>query len=72
MAQAEVLFLSFRGLVEEIDRNEIVRAGTAQEEAGHVRSRRSSVSTIASEPKRDLVSDELRELLLNAGSKNNL
>ena len=69
LAQAEVLFLSFRGMVEEVDRNELVRAGQAElEEQDSIRKRRGSVSTIGSEPKRDLVSDDLRDLLVGWGS----
>ena len=51
-------------MVEEVDRNELVRAGQAGLlEQEILRKRRGSVSTIGSEPKRDLVSDDLRDLL---------
>lgn len=77
LAQAEVLFLSFRALVEEVDRNELVRSGVArmreEQENSHntgnvFMRRRGSVSTNASEPRKDLVSDDLRELLVGWGS----
>lgn len=71
LAQAEVLFLSFRSMVEEVDRNELVRAGQAGllEQDNTLRKRRGSVSTIGSEPKRDLVSDDLRDLLVGWSSR---
>lgn len=78
IAQAETLFLSFRSLVEEIDRNELVRAGqVALDESNYssgsgmygMRKRRGSTSTVGSEPKRDLVSDDLRDLLAGWGSR---
>lgn len=77
LAQAEVLFLSFRSLVEEVDRNELVRSGVArmreEQENSHntgnvFMRRRGSVSTNGSEPRKDLVSDDLRELLVGWGS----
>ncbi|KAJ9096118.1 hypothetical protein QFC19_007344, partial [Naganishia cerealis] len=89
LAQAEVLFLSFRSLVEEVDRNEIIRVGMinaaiAEEErreeeaavadatgSSGLRRRRGSHSSTKSgksvreEEKRELVPDELRELLIS-------
>ncbi|KAJ9122581.1 hypothetical protein QFC22_002010 [Naganishia vaughanmartiniae] len=89
LAQAEVLFLSFRSLVEEVDRNEIIRVGMinaaiADEErreeetavadamgSSGLRRRRGSHSSTKSgksvreEEKRELVPDELRELLIS-------
>ncbi|KAJ9098700.1 hypothetical protein QFC21_004348 [Naganishia friedmannii] len=89
LAQAEVLFLSFRSLVEEVDRNEIIRVGMinaaiAEEErreeeiavadatgSSGLRRRRGSHSSAKSgksvreEEKRELVPDELRELLIS-------
>lgn len=57
-------------MVEEVDRNELVRAGQAGLlEQETMRKRRGSVSTIGSEPKRDLVSDDLRDLLVGWHSR---
>lgn len=88
LAQAEVLFLSFRRLVEECDRNEKIRCAMInaaieeeerREEAvaagesslGGLRRRRGSHSSIKcgkserEEEMRELIPDDLRELLIN-------
>lgn len=88
LAQAEVLFLSFRRLVEECDRNEKIRcaminaaieeeerreeaAATGESSLSGLRRRRGSHSSTKSgksvreEEKRELIPDDLRELLVN-------
>ncbi|GHJ87450.1 hypothetical protein NliqN6_3852 [Naganishia liquefaciens] len=88
LAQAEVLFLSFRKLVEECDRNEKIRcaminaaieeeerreeaAAAGESSLGGLRRRRGSHSSSKSaksereEEMRELIPDDLRELLIN-------
>jgi hypothetical protein len=88
LAQAEVLFLSFRKLVEECDRNEKIRcaminaaieeeerreevAAAGESSLSGLRRRKGSHSSTKSgksvreEEKRELIPDDLRELLVN-------
>ncbi len=67
IAQAEVLFLSFRSLVEEVDRNETIRAGESIADEG-LRQRKAGSTTTPKPTTNDeaasqQVSSDLRALL---------